>query len=563
MQQKHPLHLSIPISKIDEEERMVYGYATVEELDSSGEIITYDASKKAFGNWIGNIREMHGPVAVGKGVEVEYDDDNKGVWVGAKISESADGENAWTKIKEKVLTGFSIGGKMNSFETKKVDGVERVVITDYDLAEVSVVDNPAVRSATFQIVKRANDGHLQRVEDMKKGARPVAWWEKMFKYSDSQNVIKSGLAVYNKNSMSKNLDIQKNLYQALNLIDLALCLKDYAYWKSWEGEDVDSLKDAVETIKGAASDEISEPENWPDEVNDAIELACKTLNISKAEELSKMADERKQVAKATIGQEERNADAEVVLSAEETGRPLNDTAERAAENDVPVAGTITEDKDGKKEVQPVVHHPDAPQGDGNSNAADDKAVADAAAGVTAAVDPTEDGDGDDTGADKTPGDSAEDQAVAQGKKPSSKQSDQVDEAKGKKKKDASDGSDIEKATPTDDLAKSILSGVESLIAKAVDPLKEEIAVLKGQPVVSKAKGSYVDVNKSDTPDKSAQEKEQADLIKRSEELAADPTAGTPNERIQVAVQLRKMSRANDPKSIAQNEEIRKTFSQSQ
>ena len=55
---KKPLHVTIPITKVDEEQRMVYGYATVEELDSHGEIITFEASKKAFSNWIGNIREI-------------------------------------------------------------------------------------------------------------------------------------------------------------------------------------------------------------------------------------------------------------------------------------------------------------------------------------------------------------------------------------------------------------------------------------------------------------------------------------------------------------------------
>lgn len=47
---KKPLHITIPITKVDEEQRMVYGYATVEEIDSHGEIITYEASKKAFSN---------------------------------------------------------------------------------------------------------------------------------------------------------------------------------------------------------------------------------------------------------------------------------------------------------------------------------------------------------------------------------------------------------------------------------------------------------------------------------------------------------------------------------
>ena len=66
MQKNHPIHINIPITKIDEEQRMVWGYATVEEVDAHGEIIGYEASKQAFPNWLGNIREMHGSVAIGK-----------------------------------------------------------------------------------------------------------------------------------------------------------------------------------------------------------------------------------------------------------------------------------------------------------------------------------------------------------------------------------------------------------------------------------------------------------------------------------------------------------------
>jgi len=119
-----PLHVTIPIAKIDEDQRMVYGYATVEEIDAHGEIIGYEASKKAFGDWIGNIRDMHQDIAVGKNMETEFDDEAKGVWIGAKISESDDGEQAWIKVKEGVYSGFSIGGKINDAEIRQmsVDG---------------------------------------------------------------------------------------------------------------------------------------------------------------------------------------------------------------------------------------------------------------------------------------------------------------------------------------------------------------------------------------------------------------------------------------------------------
>lgn len=552
MKQDHPIHINIPISKIDEEQRMVWGYATVEEVDAHGEIIGYEASKKAFSNWVGNIREMHKDIAVGKAIEIEFDDDKKGVWVGSKISESYDGEQAWIKVKEGVLTGYSIGGKMHDYKVQKDGDVNRVFITDYSLSETSLVDNPAVASATFQIVKSVAGGRLQHVEKMNnKPNRQPAWWETMYKFADDQKVIKSGIVVYNKDSMAKsNQDINKSIWEAEELIYLAGCLSSYMHWKAWEGEDIEALKKALEAIKTAAAQEISEPEDWPEPLATAIELACKTLNISKKEELKTMAND---LNKATIGSEERNADGEVVLTAEQTGRPLNDTAERAAENGVPTAGTQVEqdklDADGKptgeKETitQPIVHADDAPQGAGNSNAVDDKAKEDAAAGKVVAVPP-------EAGADD------------KDKKPAA---DKKDEAK--PKKDAATADDISKSsTSTDDLTKSILAGVEGLIEKAIEPLQKDIALLKGAPAPSKAKGSFVDVDKVEKNEETEENKAQKEfdtLNKRADELAANPELGTQNERIQVAINLRKQARLMHAPSRAQHAAIRATFSKEQ
>ena len=367
---KKPLHITIPIQKVDEEQRMVYGYATVEELDSHGEIITYEASKKAFSNWIGNIREMHQDIAVGKAIDIEFDDEAKGVWIGAKISESEDGENAWIKVKEGVLAGFSIGGRVNDamMQQMMVDGKKKMVnvITDYDLGETSLVDNPAVASATFQIIKSAKGGlvHEEKMVEKQIG-RPVAWWEKQFQYSDSQNIMKGSIMVYNENSMGKQDTLAKSLWQGAMLADLAMCLSDYIFWQSYDGEkDLSALKSALEAIQEAAALEILEPEQFPD-YEESIANAAKALNIKKSEELVKMSNQVRDRAKSVTGQEDRDADANVVVSAEANGRPVNDTEERAAEAGVPVAGAEVEqdvlDEDGKPTgekqtvVQPLVN----------------------------------------------------------------------------------------------------------------------------------------------------------------------------------------------------------------
>lgn len=517
---KKPLHITIPITKVDEEQRMVYGYATVEEIDAHGEIITYEASKKAFTDWIGNIREMHQDIAVGKAIDIEFDDDAKGIWIGARISESTDGENAWIKVKEGVLAGFSIGGRVNDSEirTMSVDGKKKAVpvITDYVLGETSLVDNPAVASAVFQMVK-SKDGGLVHEEKLSKGTgRATHWWEKQFKYSDSQNIMKADFMVYNENSMGdQKATLTKSLWEAGMLVDLAMCLSDYIYWKAWEGEDMGDLKTALTSIQAAAAKEITEPEEFP-ELESAIENAFGALNISKKEELVTMSQEIADRKKSVVGQEDRDEDANVVVTAEENGKP--------ADPDAAVVDETTEDKDA--------------------------VVAEDAKSDEDAGDDTDDGaeDADDAAADED-----EDKSGKGGK--------------GKKSADAP----MKKSTEDSDLAKSILSGVADLIEKSVAPLKEEIETLKKQPAASKVKSTFAvkkgeDVEDSSNPDNSAEGKLRAEfdtLNKRADELAADPNAGTHDERLNVAFKLRKLSRQLDPASVAKNEAVRATFNRGQ
>ncbi len=60
------LRLSMPFSKVDKERRIVSGFASLDNLDKQMDIVTAEASMKAFAKFRGNIREMHQPLAVGK-----------------------------------------------------------------------------------------------------------------------------------------------------------------------------------------------------------------------------------------------------------------------------------------------------------------------------------------------------------------------------------------------------------------------------------------------------------------------------------------------------------------
>ncbi len=158
------VRLSMPIGKVDIERRMVSGFATLDNVDKQGDIVTTESSVEAFKNFRGNLREMHQPSAVGKIVsfkEDKYFDPEakkfyKGVFVSAYISKGA--QDAWEKVLDGTYTGFSIGGRMNKWDDaydEKSDKTIRV-IKEYDLVELSLVDSPANQFANIMSVEKVD-----------------------------------------------------------------------------------------------------------------------------------------------------------------------------------------------------------------------------------------------------------------------------------------------------------------------------------------------------------------------------------------------------------------------
>lgn len=164
------LRLDIPITKVDEENRLVSGFATLDNLDKHGDVIEAEASRRAFNQFEsrGNIREMHMPVAVGKMVQfeekthTETDDDGtehtyNGIYVTARVSRGA--QNTWEKVLDRTLSGFSIGAVVKEREDVfKEDGSHYRVIKDYELFELSLVDSPANPLANVVSIMKMEDG---------------------------------------------------------------------------------------------------------------------------------------------------------------------------------------------------------------------------------------------------------------------------------------------------------------------------------------------------------------------------------------------------------------------
>ena len=179
------LRISMPLTKVDVERRIVSGFATLDNVDKQRDIVKTDASLKAFSRFKGNIREMHQPIAVGKMLsfkeEKYFDPETKkfysGVFVSAYISKGA--QDAWEKVLDGTYTGFSIGGSMKDWDEAYNEELDQPIriIKDYDLNELSLVDNPANQFANFVSIVKFDGNSVVKGEGFDTELENVFWEE--------------------------------------------------------------------------------------------------------------------------------------------------------------------------------------------------------------------------------------------------------------------------------------------------------------------------------------------------------------------------------------------------
>jgi hypothetical protein len=187
------LHLSVPFTKVNRESRTVSGFATLDNVDQTGDVVTAEASVKAFENFRGNLREMHQSIAVGKVVsfkpETYYDQKSQnfynGVYVTSYISKGA--QDTWEKVLDGTLSGFSIGGKIKESdnEVNKATGQSVRFIKDYDLVELSIVDSPANELCNIFSIEKVNGKMIY------KGIATEVITENIFYCEESDSVFMS------------------------------------------------------------------------------------------------------------------------------------------------------------------------------------------------------------------------------------------------------------------------------------------------------------------------------------------------------------------------------------
>jgi hypothetical protein len=163
------LKLFIPITKVDEEKRLVYGIATAEEPDVAGEICDYETTVPYYKAWSeriekasegkskGNLRSMHTSIAAGKITQISFNDAAKQIEICGKVVD----DDEWKKVTEGVYTGFSQGGRY--IKTWRDGEYTRYTA---DPCEVSLVDNPCLPTATFTMLRMNGIEELRKFKTM-------------------------------------------------------------------------------------------------------------------------------------------------------------------------------------------------------------------------------------------------------------------------------------------------------------------------------------------------------------------------------------------------------------
>ena len=264
------VRLSMPFSKVDVERRIVSGFATLDNVDKQADIVTTEASLKAFSKFRGNIREMHQPVSVGKMVSFKedkyFDPESKkfysGVYVSAYVSKGA--QDTWEKVLDGTLSGFSIGGRMNKYDDAYDADMDKTVriIKDYDLVELSLVDNPANQFANIISIEKV-DG-----VDVLKGEGVDTQLENVFWDKESNLVILS-------EEESHSSPVTGNQMENIGFVEKN------------DNEKTEMIKFLVDSAKGITLSKMTKEE---DPMNETTEDVVKDDNVVDATEVAPEAD---------------------------------------------------------------------------------------------------------------------------------------------------------------------------------------------------------------------------------------------------------------------------------
>ena len=286
------VRLSMPFSKVDKERRIVSGFATLDNVDRQNDIVTTEASLKAFSKFRGNIREMHQPISVGKMVSFKedkyFDPETKkfysGVYVSTYISKGA--QDTWEKVLDGTLSGFSIGGRMKKYDDAYDANLDKTVriIKEYDLMELSLVDSPANQFANVLSVQKV-DGVDTVKGDLADTEIENVFWDAesgIVMLSEEETVISptSGAQMQNIGFVEKNDNEKTDMIKFL--VDSAKGISTIEINKEVSPM-TDTTNEVVEAVAEVVAEETTVEETQVAPEADVVETATEDSGVEKAD----------------------------------------------------------------------------------------------------------------------------------------------------------------------------------------------------------------------------------------------------------------------------------------
>lgn len=285
--------LSLNLEKIDQTNRVVVGFATLDNIDFADDIVPLDAAFKAFETFRGNVRFQHDKgKPVGRVIDFApgtyYDEETKetheGIQVAVRISDGA--EDVWKMCVDGTLSGFSIGGTVKKAKKVYSETLRKniQVIEEFMLTELSVVDSPMNRLANIVAIHKSLDcDTIEKDYD----SLNLFWCglDRIASKSlgEDSNCPKCGEAMSNMGHIEQDTDIEKQLEKVFsnetkggqpNMKDTT---NEVAVEKNIDGEEVASVEETaveeVPEVEAEGSDEVVEDAEVTEEVADAEKTA--------------------------------------------------------------------------------------------------------------------------------------------------------------------------------------------------------------------------------------------------------------------------------------------------
>jgi HK97 family phage prohead protease len=148
--------------EVDKETGIFKGYAATWDLDSGNDVIVKGAFAKSLAEKRNQVKilwqhDAHKPI----GAPIEMREDERGLYIEGKISDTSLGKDAQILMKDGVIDRMSIGYIANGEKTTVKDGVR--YLEEIELFEFSLVTWPMNDAAVITGVKELKSKEIERV----------------------------------------------------------------------------------------------------------------------------------------------------------------------------------------------------------------------------------------------------------------------------------------------------------------------------------------------------------------------------------------------------------------